>query len=140
MKLFLAKDIVIDRSSKEKFLEDYFRLEQPATFTEDGELQCEADRNRSIRDLTMLLNGEFEEPTSEEDCALLLEILLRDRRVRSLHCSTVKKLVYYSAKNKHGYWSFDEEGIMDDLSFSNVNDGWSRQKINELYNKNVSNE
>jgi len=76
MKLYCKVNLT--KTSKKKFLEEYFSTthRQPNTYYLDTEranqMQCDGNRNRSIKDIQALLNGTFKTRTSIRKTAKIL--------------------------------------------------------------------
>jgi hypothetical protein len=134
MKLFCK--VELNKTSKKKFLEEYLstKYKQPNTyFVENKVMQCDGNRNRSIGDLQALLNGTFKTRTSIRKTAKLLVELVDEKKIKTLYCPHIKKIVFcHVGKPYVGYTiaeasSFTGGGIVG-------KDGYNWKALVDMYN------
>lgn len=93
MKLICKKEL--DTSSIEAFIINYFEEFAPETFYKDtGKIQCSGCCNRSIPDITALVNGTFDLDMTEEDVAMILVDLVKHESLEVLYCPDIDRLVF----------------------------------------------
>jgi hypothetical protein len=119
----------LDTTSIENLLLDYFDNRCPETYSEDGELQCESECNRSFYDLLALVSYYFDKDHDELEIevAYTLIKLLKEDKINSIYCTTINKVTFVSNK-LHYYWnynsfnnnSYNKAIGVDELSFDMI--------------------
>jgi hypothetical protein len=116
----------LPKTSRKRFLEEYFKLNQPTTYFESGKLQCVKGLNRSTKDIQALLNGSFKTQTSLKKTIKILANLLKKEKVRVLYCPDIRKYVFYNPDNPRGHYMIELDSCdwyngkdIDDISFKN---------------------
>lgn len=84
--------------TKREYILNYIELKCPATYYNNGRIQCNKMRNRSIRDLYYLTRAKFKTTTIREVCKILFE-LSRKNEIKAIFCSTVHEVVFFWKSN-----------------------------------------
>jgi len=96
------------------FLRGYFKRGNPETYFENGLLQCEEGRGRSLGDLMMLLKHYFPNVTQREAIRALAELDGRNI-LNSIHCGTIKTVAFHQ---RHRYK--DNSAFCDHRDFGEI--------------------
>lgn len=123
----------LNTSSKKQFVKSYFWHKAPATFDENGNLQCDNNRNRSILDLKMLIDGHFKRETAIDDVIVLLVGLVLKRNIKALYCPTIRKVVFCN-KNKNYYHFMYDAPARGVIGL----DGYSWNQMLQIYNDKIN--
>jgi len=124
----------INNASRRRALISYFHKASPSTY-DDPEfniVQCYGDRNRSVGDLTMLLNGLFKKESVVENIIWLLVDMVNKKECSALFCPNINKIVFYPGK-KIGY-GFNSVSHSTYTNKDKVGvDGYSWNQMLEIY-------
>lgn len=111
----------LNRFSKYKFLEDYFLKKLPATFYENGRIQCGKSRQRTFDDLFDLTKTYFKTATKPQVASILRKLCIKyNSEVHNMqgigaqYCSDIHDDVFY---NKMDRWKYRQIcGLNNDTS------------------------
>lgn len=124
----------LDKSSKYRFLKSYFHNNSPATY-EDIECtieQCDRNKNRSVGDLKMLLDGAFKTETPIDDVIVMLIKAEASKTVKALFCPNILNVVFFHKRRP--YYYFAGPGFMAAPRRGAVGkDGYSYNQMLEIY-------
>jgi len=129
MKIYLNPEISCD--TPEEFLETYINSGCPTTYNEDGTIQCEEGRDRSVTDLFYLTSTYFPEVTLKEVVKILSRFAIDHPDYIMLHCGWIHKVTLYSGVNRGGFTSQDKDYEEVGLAHAGFNakgiDGYSTE-------------
>jgi hypothetical protein len=119
--------------SKKKFLFDYFEYGAPATYNKESNTkQCDGNKNRSILDLKMLLDGQFKSETTIDDIIFIMVNLVSSEKLKALYCPNIRKVVFF--QNSKDYYYFNGPSFMAAPYKEKVGiDGYSYDQMLEIY-------
>ena len=121
-------------TSRRSALKSYFHKGSPSTYnnTECTIVQCYYDRNRSVGDLTMLLNSLFKKESVVENIIWLLVDMVNKKECSALYCPNINKVVFYP-KRKIDY-GFNSEPHSTYTNKETIGiDGYSWNLMLEIY-------
>lgn len=122
------------------YIEEYFRRYTPATFFNDGSLQCTGNCNRSFVDIYMLTKARFKDITIEEVAYIITYVLCHVNEsssgfLASIKCPQIKKVVF---KMDTDWWdSFTDKNSISGYGSARTvgSDGLSYNSILSMANK-----
>lgn len=109
-----------------EYLLNYFKLYSPATYYNDGTIQCSSGRNRSFLDLYFLTKAQFPEITLQEFAKLFFSLDQEIYGSTSEHeyhmfiyfCTNIRKPVIYTNKATFRYYFIqDKDWLKTYLSY-----------------------
>lgn len=94
--------------TKKAYIRTYFAINSPATYFNNGLMQCASMRNRSIRDMYYITKARFKTTTLQEFCRIAYELCFEEQSIIGfIFCGSVCDIVLYN-KNIHNYNNFAE--------------------------------